>query len=54
MTRAGSQIILRGPYKNGSAGGIDTPAQFEDLPDGFSGLLWTDNIQTIAPLVKSE
>ena len=53
MERAGSPVVLRGAYKNGSAGGIDTPEDAARIPTGFSGTIWTDDIETIAPLIRA-
>ena len=54
MASAGSRVILIGPYRPGDAGtsGIDTPEQAAAIPAGFSGYVWTNEIATIAPLVR--
>ena len=54
MAKAGSRVILIGPYRPGDAGtsGIDTPEQAATIPAGFSGYVWTNEIATIAPLVR--
>ena len=52
MKRAGSALVLRGAYKDGSAGGIDTPEDTARIPAGFSGTIWTDDIETVAPLIR--
>ena len=54
MANAGSRVILIGPYRPGDAGtsGIDTPEQAAAIPAGFSGYVWTNEIATIAPLVR--
>jgi glycerophosphoryl diester phosphodiesterase len=54
MQRAGSEVILLGPYSAGDPGtsGIDTPEQLAQVPDSFSGYIWTNKIETIGPLVR--
>jgi glycerophosphoryl diester phosphodiesterase len=53
MDDAGSTVLLLGPYNIGDAGssGIDTPAELALVPAGFDGYIWTNEIETIAPLV---
>jgi glycerophosphoryl diester phosphodiesterase len=52
MRNAGSAVILLGPYGAGDPGtaGIDTPEQLAQVPDGFSGYIWTNKIEVIGPL----
>jgi glycerophosphoryl diester phosphodiesterase len=52
MRSAGSEVILLGPYGAGDPGtaGIDTPEQLTQVPDGFSGYIWTNKIEVIGPL----
>jgi glycerophosphoryl diester phosphodiesterase len=52
MRNAGSEVILLGPYGAGDPGtaGIDTPEQLAQVPDGFSGYIWTNKIEAIGPL----
>jgi glycerophosphoryl diester phosphodiesterase len=51
MREAGSEVILIGPYEAGDAGtsGIDTLDELAQVPDGFSGYLWTNRIDVIGP-----
>lgn len=52
MQANGSDIILRGDYRGGMAlGGVDTKADVSRIPPGFSGYVWTNEIERIAPLV---
>jgi glycerophosphoryl diester phosphodiesterase len=48
MHSVGSEVYLRGPYGNGSAGGIDTLEQIEAVPKNFPGGIWTDRIDLVA------
>ncbi len=54
MQAEGSVVVLLGPYESGDAGtsGIDTVAQLAEVPEGFSGYLWTNKIEKIGPLVR--
>jgi len=54
MKSAGSEVILLGPYTAGDAGtsGIDTPEQLAQVPDGFSGFIWANKIETIGQLAN--
>ena len=49
MMDAGSTVILLGDYQNGDNGsrGIDTADQLARVPNGFSGLVWTNRIEVI-------
>jgi glycerophosphoryl diester phosphodiesterase len=50
MADAGTEVILIGPYSPGDAGtsGIDTPELARQVPDGFPGYVWTNEIGTVA------
>jgi glycerophosphoryl diester phosphodiesterase len=48
MHSVGSEVYLRGPYENGSAGGIDTVEQINAVPKDFPGGVWTDRIDLVA------
>ena len=50
----GSEVILIGPYAPGDPGtsGVDTAADAALVPEQFPGLVWTNEIATIAPLIK--
>lgn len=52
MRDAGSEIILLGPYTAGDPGtaGIDTAEQLAQVPESFTGYIWTNKIETIGPL----
>lgn len=53
MQSVGTDVIMRGDYEKGKAtGGIDTPADATLVPGKFNGLLWTNEITTIAPIFK--
>jgi len=50
---AGSDVLLAGPYngrRSGSAG-VNTPQEADKVPAGFDGIIWTDKIEEIVPLV---
>jgi len=51
---AGSIVLLLGPYTAGDIGssGIDTGAQAALVPKHFDGYVWTNEIATVAPLLK--
>jgi glycerophosphoryl diester phosphodiesterase len=54
MTRAGSIVVLVGPYSPGEfSRGIDSAAEFAQLPRGFAGGIWTNRIDRIGALVRS-
>ena len=52
MRKAGSGVILLGPYGAGDPGtaGIDTAEDFARVPAGFDGYVWTNRIELIGPL----
>ena len=53
MQAAGSEVFVLGPYRGGEfSTGIDTPEQLARLPQTYSGGIWTNEIETIAPLVR--
>jgi glycerophosphoryl diester phosphodiesterase len=54
MAEAGSEVILIGPYSPGDPGtaGIDTVEQATQVPAGFPGYVWTNEIATIAPILR--
>ena len=54
MADAGSEVILIGPYSPGDAGtsGIDTANEVAAIPEHFSGYVWTNEIGTVAPLLR--
>jgi glycerophosphoryl diester phosphodiesterase len=51
MKAANSEVFVLGPYRGGEfSSGIDTPEQFARLPQNYSGGIWTNEIEAIAPL----
>ncbi|MCV0426809.1 MAG: glycerophosphodiester phosphodiesterase [Roseibium sp.] len=42
-----TEVVLAGPPKG--TGGLDTLEQLEFIPDGFSGYIWTNKIETTGP-----
>lgn len=49
----GTEVFVTGPYDGGgSAGGLDIPDDLARLPQGYSGGIWTDEIERVARLVK--
>lgn len=53
MTAANSEVFVLGPYRGGEfSTGIDTPEQLSRLPQDYSGGIWTNEIEAIAPLVR--
>lgn len=55
MEAAGSDVYLLGPMRRGQgfSEGIDDPALLERLPPGYSGGIWTDAIDLIAPALQA-
>lgn len=55
MGQAGSEVILMGPYLGGGgfSQGIDDAAALEAVPQGFDGLVWTNRIEVISPLLAA-
>ncbi|MGD9503095.1 MAG: glycerophosphodiester phosphodiesterase, partial [Methyloceanibacter sp.] len=48
MTRVGSTVLLSGPYGSAdSSDGIDQPRYAEQVPDGFPGYVWTNDIGVV-------
>lgn len=53
MTDAGSEVYVIGPYTGGDfSTGIDSPEDLRRLPQGFAGGIMTNEIETIAPLLR--
>jgi glycerophosphoryl diester phosphodiesterase len=51
MAAANGEVFVLGPYRGGEfSTGIDTPEQLARLPEGYSGGIWTNEIETIARL----
>ena len=53
MEQAGTRIILV-KYVDGFSGGFDRPEDLKDLPKDYSGGIWTNRIDRIAPLLKTK
>jgi len=45
---AGAMVVVIGPYRGGFTSGVDTPAEWGRLPPGYSGGIWTDEIEALA------
>ncbi|KXF74882.1 glycerophosphodiester phosphodiesterase [Paramesorhizobium deserti] len=55
MEAAGSTVFLLGPYGGGAfSTGIDTPEEIKQLPVGYSGGIWTNEIEMAADALKSK
>lgn len=55
MRDADTDVILVGPYGgNDFTAGIDTPELAAMVPAGFDGYVWTNKIETMGPLLKSQ
>ncbi len=53
MQSVGSPVFVVGPLTHGSDfAGIDSAADFRELPPHYSGGIWTNKIEVIAPLAK--
>lgn len=59
MGEAGVEVMLAGPYgqddaaaQGSGAAGISQPGQLDAVPDGFPGMILTDDIEIIGPAVR--
>ena len=54
MKAAGTDVHLAGAYygRRAGSGGINTPEEAAQIPDGFDGYIWTDRIEVIGPLLE--
>ena len=53
MAGAGTDVFAVGPYEGRNfSTGLDTPDDLARLPTGYSGGIWTNRIEAIAPLVR--
>ncbi len=49
MAKAGTEVILLGPRSGGGgASGVDTPAHWAAVPEGFDGFVWTNRVEVFA------
>lgn len=54
MRAAGTEVYLLGPYAGGDfSTGVDTAVDVARIPAGYSGGIWTNRIQAIAPLLTA-
>lgn len=54
MDRVDTRVLVVGGNGSEFSTGFDTPADIERLPEGYSGGIWTNRIDRIAPLYKRE
>jgi glycerophosphoryl diester phosphodiesterase len=56
MEKAGSQVILLGPFDQGDPGstGIDTLEDLKAVPKNFAGHVWTNRIEVIGPELRRQ
>ncbi len=54
MEKAGSEVILIGPFHGGDIGssGVDTIEAARDVPRGYGGYVWTNRIEVVGPVLK--
>ena len=53
MRLEGTSVFVTGAYDGGTgASGIDSAEEFRMLPAGYSGGIWTNRIDRIAPMAK--
>lgn len=52
MEDAGARVFVNGDYHGGWSTGIDTKDDLARLPEGYSGGIFTDRIEVIAPAVR--
>ncbi len=53
LNAVGSRSMLVGAYKDGSAGGTDSHKDWAKVPENYTGIVWTNKIEVIGPLMKS-
>lgn len=54
MEGAGAEVVVTGPWSGGGfSRGVDSAATFRLLPQGYSGGIWTNRIDRIAPLART-
>ncbi|WP_197906167.1 glycerophosphodiester phosphodiesterase family protein [Mycolicibacterium litorale] len=51
MRKADARIVIVGG-SGGFSEGFDTPEALDRIPEGFPGLVWTNRVESIAPLLK--
>lgn len=55
MGKVDTDVILWGPYDgSGFSSGIDDPETLARVPDQFDGIIWTNKIEVIGPLLISQ
>lgn len=54
MERADTRVIVVGGDGSSFSSGFDTPEDIERLPSKFSGGIWTNRIDRLAPLYKNQ
>ncbi|UVI28411.1 glycerophosphodiester phosphodiesterase family protein [Paenibacillus spongiae] len=54
MEKAGTHVIVVGGDGSDFSSGFDTPEDIERLPDDYTGGIWTNRIDRIAPLYRDE
>lgn len=54
MEGAGSRVFVQGDYTGGWSVGINSAEDLRRLPEGYSGGVITDDIESIAPVAKRE
>jgi glycerophosphoryl diester phosphodiesterase len=47
MEKAGTRVILMGPYEKGEIAGIERAEQLEDVPRDFRGYLWIEDFYAV-------
>ena len=54
LNRVGSRTMLIGPLSDVGTTGIDRPEQLDWVPEHYSGIVFTNKVETIAPLLKTD
>ena len=50
MESVGARIIIMGPMEKGKSNeGLKTPEELRDIPDGYNGYIWTEDILAVGP-----
>lgn len=52
MEQKGTSTVIVGGNGSGFSSGFDTEADIDRLPDDYQGIIWTNKIEKIAPLIK--
>ncbi len=52
MSAANARVVLTGPQAEAGLTGLDLPEQIKEVPVGYTGYLWVDDIVAVGPAVR--